>query len=109
MPVYVEQDCTFTHGGHAFTAGGAIVTPDRIIAYPRANGALGDWHGRPIGTWRITSTWRLPRWSHIGGWYMHQIEARVNIPGERNIAVYTGRGFGEGMIYRGRRTARSRQ
>lgn len=30
---YVETDCTFTHNGHTFESGGAIVTEDRATAY----------------------------------------------------------------------------
>jgi hypothetical protein len=71
--------------------------PDFIIAYPCANGVLGDFHGNPIGTWRAVSTWRTPRSFYSGT--MSQIEAVVN--GVR----YTGRGAGEGMVYKGKRKA----
>jgi hypothetical protein len=96
---YVETDCTVTHEGRTFEAGGAVVTPDRIIAYPAADGILTDWHGRQLGTWRSVSSWRLAQWSPIGGWIMHQIEAVVD------GVTYTGRGFGQGCLYRGRRKA----
>ena len=49
MTTYIETDCTFTHEGRTFEAGGAVVTPDHIIAYPGANGVLTDWHGSAIG------------------------------------------------------------
>jgi hypothetical protein len=95
--VFIEQDCTFYHDGKPYTAGGAIVTPDRIAAYPGDNGVLTDWHGRQIGTYRIVATWRNPR--GIFSDTMHQIEATVD--GIR----YTGRGAGKGMLYRGKRKA----
>lgn len=94
--VYVERDCTFTFEGRTFESGGAIVTDDAIVAYPRENGVLGDWHGNPIGTWKVTSSW--PVRSYIGS-RMYQIRATLD-----DGRTYTGRGFGEGMIYRGKRT-----
>lgn len=95
--IYVERDCTFTHEGHRYTAGGAVVTPDRIVAYPAAGGVLGDWHGNAIGTWRAVRTWRTPH-SYVSS-TMSQIEAKVD------GVAYTGRGAGIGMVYRGKRRA----
>jgi hypothetical protein len=97
MNNYIEQDCSFEHEGRKFTAGGAVVAPDFIVAYPKANGVLGDWHGNTIGTWRAASTWRTPRSFYSAT--MSQIEAEVN------GVTYTGRGAGEGMIYKGKRKA----
>ena len=94
MP-YIERNCIFEHEGRKFESGGAIVTPEHIVAYPLASGILGDWDGRPIGTWRATSTWRTPR-----SWFsstQSQIEATVD------GVTYTSRGAGVGCIYRGRR------
>jgi hypothetical protein len=91
---YVEQDCTFTHEGTPYTFGGAVITPDRIVAYPAADGVLKTWHGDVIGTWRAVASWPVRSWM---GSRMYQIEARAL------GFTYTGRGFGEGMIYRGRR------
>ena len=93
---YVETDCTIEHEGRTFEAGGAIVTPDRILAYPGEGGVLTDWHGRQLGTWREVARWRVHSW--IGS-HMCQIEARVD------GVTYTGRGFGVGCIYRGKRKA----
>src|SRR5258705_7219839 len=53
---YVEQDCTVEHDGKSFTAGGAVVTDEWLIAYPKSGGVLGDWHGHAIGTRRRMST-----------------------------------------------------
>ncbi len=108
MTPYVEPDCTITHRGRAYEAGGAVVTDDTLVAYPKFDrevvGALGtlcNWHGIPIGTCRIAAKWPTPR-----SWFSshaYQIEAHV---GGR---IYTGRGAGSDMIYRGRLTARSRR
>lgn len=94
---YVETDCTFPHNGQEFTSGGAVITPDYIVAYPSDNNILTDWHGIVIGTWKTVASWSVE--SYIGS-RMHQIEARVN------GIVYTGRGFGKGMSYKGKRKAR---
>jgi hypothetical protein len=92
--IFVEQDCTFEAQGRKFESGGAFVSPSHIIAYPKENGVLGDWHGNAIGTWRAVSTWKTPR-SYMSS-TMSQIEAVVD--GIR----YTGRGAGEGMIFKGK-------
>jgi len=94
MKPYAETDCTVTHEGRTFEAGGAVVMPDHIVAYPEKDGVLCDWHGNAIGTWRATATWRTPRsWLSSA---MSQIEATVD------GITYTGRGAGVGMIYKGR-------
>jgi len=94
---YIERDCTFKHEGQSFEAGGAYIDDSVIVAYPGPDGKLQNWHGATIGTWRATSSWRVNSW--IGS-KMYQI--RATLPDGR---TYTGRGFGESMIYRGRRTA----
>ena len=94
---YIEQDCTVTHNGRAYTSGGAVVAPRAIIAYLGKDGALTDWHGDKLGTYRITATWRTP-----GSWKsgtMSQVYATVD--GTR----YTGRSGGEGMVFVGRKVA----
>src|ERR1700722_10202851 len=92
---YIERDCIIEHEGRKFESGGAIVTPVILIAYPKENGILGDWHGEAIGTWRVLSSWKVN--SYIGS-RMYSIEARVN--GVR----YAGRGFGVGMSLRAKRS-----
>lgn len=82
------------NNGRKFNAGGAIVTPVHIVAYPGANGILTDWHGNKLGTWRATSTWKTPRSCYSST--MSQIEAIVN------GVTYTGRGAGEGMVFKGK-------
>lgn len=101
MPItlpYNEGLVPFTHEGKTFSANGAYVDKDFIVAYPKANGILGDCKGQAIGTWRAVSTWRTPR-SWVSS-TMSQIEATVN--GIR----YTGRGAGENMLYKGKRKAK---
>lgn len=95
--ITVEQDCTIEHDGRKFTAGGAVISPQYIIAYPKEYGVLGNWHGETIGSWRAVSTWKTPH-SYMSS-TMSQIEAVVN------GITYTGRGAGIGMIYKGKAKA----
>jgi hypothetical protein len=92
--VYIERDCVIEHDGRRFESGGASVSRAFLIAYLGKNGVLSDWHGRRLGTYRITSTWRIHSWVSRT---MHQVEAAVA------GVTYTGRSCGVGMIYRGRR------
>lgn len=100
VKVFFETDCTITNpeNGQKFEAGGAVVTPDYVIAYPDKGGVLRTWHGQIIGSWRSVSSWRVH--SFIGE-RMHQIEATAEFDGK--VVTYTGRGFGAGMIYKGKR------
>jgi hypothetical protein len=91
---YIEQNCTIEHNGQTFTSHGAMVAPRYLIAYLANNNQLTDWHGRPIGTYRITSTWKTPRL--FASSEMHQIKAIVD------GVTYTGRSGGVGMIFKGK-------
>jgi hypothetical protein len=91
---YVEQDCSLMVHDRTVTAGGAVVTPDLLIAYLGENGVLTDWNGRAIGTYKITHAWRTPN-SHVSD-KMFQVQATVQ--GRK----YTGRSAGVHMTYRGR-------
>ena len=99
--IYTEADCTFEHGGRTFEAGGAYVDDRFLIAYPGKGGILNNWHGERMGTWHATSSWRVD--SYIGS-RMCQIVATLD-----DGRTYTGRGFGEGMSFRGRRIASQRR
>jgi hypothetical protein len=50
-----------THEGKEFSAYGFVRTSDRLTAYLGENGQLTKWDGTPVGTYRITRTWRTPR------------------------------------------------
>jgi len=95
--VYVERDCVVEHGGRRFEAGGAVVTPEHIVAYLGHNGELVDWHGRRLGTYRVTASWRIHSYMSDT---MCQVESLVN------GVAYTGRSGGVGLMYRGRRKRR---
>lgn len=92
---YIEQNCTIKHEGREFTSGGAFVTPEYAVAYLGKDGVLTDWHGKPIGTYRVTSTWRTPR-SFVSS-TMSQVRATID------GIVYHGRSAGVGMVFTGKR------
>ena len=98
MENFIEQDCTITHEGRSFTADGAVVTDARLIAYLGKDGVLTDWHGNQIGTYRTVSTWKTPH-SFLSS-TMSAVHARVD------GKTYKGRSAGEGMLFRGKLSAR---
>lgn len=107
MTNFIESDCTFTHEGQSFTSGGAVATDDVLIAYPSdkfgntGNGReLCDWHGNKIGEWWVVSSRRalfFGRMSWMGDKYYYM---RARLTDGREYAL---RGFGSGMIARGKR------
>ena len=96
-PLNTQERGVIEFEGKKFESGGALVTDDRIIAYPDEGGVLKDWHGNKLGTWRSVGSWPVRNSAY--GTRMHQIEAKVN------GVTYTGRGFGVGMSYSGKRKA----
>lgn len=104
--IFIETDCVISYEGKTFESGGAVVTPEYAIGYPKfdggefvgVTGVMQDWHGNRLGTCRIVSSWLTPR--SFVSFHMYQIEALIN--GVR----YTGRGAGNGMIWRGKRCKR---
>ena len=107
MTTYVEQDCTFTHEGMTFEAGGAVVTPEYAVGYVtnldesqiHRNGCdITNWRGNKLGMGRVTARWETPG-SYVSN-YMHQVEATIN------GVKYTGRTQGNGMIWKGKRMAK---
>jgi hypothetical protein len=95
---FVEKNCVVTHEGKSFESGGAVVTDNYLIAYPGENGVLNDWHGNQIGTWKIINA-RLARFFGQTSWQgpkYYYMRALVN--GKQ----YSLRGFGKGMIAKGK-------
>ena len=108
---FIETDCTVSFEGKAFTAGGASIVGDRIVAYIgkvseaqgpeyrlQGNRDLTDWHGNVIGRCRLAKSWATPR-SYVSS-RMYQVYATVD------GVTYTGRSAGEGMSFSGKRTAK---
>lgn len=96
---YIEQDCTIEYKGRKFTTGGAVVTDDYLIAYPDKECALKDWHGNVIGTYYVISSRPAIFFGHrswVGDRYYYM---RATIAGKQ----YALRGFGLGMVAKGRR------
>lgn len=97
----VERDCVFEHQGRKFESGGAFVSPDFLIAYPGANGVLNDWHGRQIGTYQVISSRPAVFFGHRSFMADRYFYMRAKLTSGE---TYSLRGFGEGMIARGKRT-----
>jgi len=73
-----------------------MATNLNCIAYLGENGELQDWHGKQIGTYKITHTWKTPR-SWVSG-TQNQVCATVN------DINYEGCSAGVNMLFRGKRT-----
>jgi len=98
METYIEQDCTFEHEGRKFTAGGAVVTPDYLVCYPRSDGKVCDWHGNVLGECFVLSSWRTPRSFIASRMYSYAVYV--------NGVRYVGRGAGNSMLLRAKRSKR---
>jgi hypothetical protein len=92
---YQEKNCCFVHAGTAWHGKGAEVTPKNIVAYLAADGVLTDWHGKRLGSYRITRTWKTPH-SYMSD-TMNQVRAMVD------GVAYTGRSAGVGMVFKGKK------
>jgi hypothetical protein len=79
-----------THEGKEFSAYGFVRTSDRLTAYLGENGQLTKWDGTPVGTYRITRTWRTPR-SYVSS-TLSQVYATLT-----DGTKWTGRSAGKGM------------
>lgn len=77
------------HEGKEYAAGGGFVTAERATVYLGENGQITLWSGKPVGTYKITKTWRTPR-SFVSS--MSQVYAWID--GRQ----YTGRSAGVGMV-----------
>lgn len=95
---FVEQDCTIAHEGRTFESGGAVVTDEFIVVYPRSDGKVCDWHGNVLGEAFVLSSWRTPR-SYMAA---RMYSFAIYIDGVR----YVGRGARNGMILRAKRSKR---
>ncbi len=98
---YIEKGCIYKHQGESYENGGAVVNEQHATAYLKVDrehvhslGVVTDWHGRTLGSARITARW--PRYSFVSS-HMHQVEAKID------GITYTGRCAGSGMIWQGKR------
>lgn len=76
------------------TLGGYPSCPEPRCGDPSSWAPFNDWFGAKIGRYRIVSAW--PVNSYIGS---HMMQIEVEVDG----ALYTGRGFGGGMSWQGKR------
>jgi len=94
----IEQNCTIEFQGRSFTAGGAAVSDTYCVAYPAKGGALQDWRGNVIGTWRVLSSRPAIFFGHHSWQGEHYYYMRATVSGRE----YSLRGFGVGMVAMGR-------
>jgi hypothetical protein len=99
--VYIEKDCTVEFEGKKFTEGGAFVSPVYAIGYLKfdreylyATGKVTTWHGEYLGEAQIVARWKVK--SYMAD-EMMQVICIIN------GVKYTGRSFGNGMIWKGKR------
>lgn len=96
---FVEKDCTVNFQGRSFESGGAAVSDDYAIAYPDGKGNLNDWHGNKIGTYWVVSS----RPAVFFGQHSWQGSRYFYMRGTIGARTYAFRGFGAGMIAKGKR------
>lgn len=95
---------TIAHNGKEYSAMGAYISDTHVVGYISDQKTvegfpyetqhwLTTWTGDRIGRAYFVHTWRIRSWLSPT---MSQIE--VNIDGK----IYTGRGAGEGMLWRGK-------
>ena len=96
------------HEGREFAAVGSRIDDVHLVAYLAAagyddntkTGRLTTWDGTHIGTFVIQKTWRTrTRYTSTD---MHQVDARLT-----DGRLYHGRSQGLGMVFSGRRDAKS--
>ncbi len=95
---FVEKDCTFEFDGRTFESGGAVVSAQHIVVYPRSDGKVCDWHGNVLGEAFVLSSWRIPRSFMAARMYSFAVYV--------NGVRYVGRGAGNGMILKAKRSSR---
>lgn len=104
----VEVECVIEMEGKKFESGGAIVEPERFTAYigkkiePYGVGygyrwQVKAWGGEELGIAYQTGSWPV---NHMWNNTMYSYVVRIG------GVYYTARGYGEGMIVRGRRKAK---
>ena len=88
------------HDGRTFESGGGAVTPTHLACYPNNDGTVALWDGTVIGRYR----WISSRPAIFFG-YRSWRGARYYYGRARaNGVTYTLRGFGVGMLARGKAT-----
>ena len=87
------------HDGHVFEHGGGMVNEGYLLGYPHKDGTFRLWDGQIIGTYQWRSSREAIFFGHrswVGSRYYY---GRAQVRG----AEYAIRGFGVGMLARGKR------
>ena len=91
---YPHEVGVLTHAGREFAAMGAVRDGNHLAAYLGKDNVLTTWGGEPIGTYRITRSWRIRSFLSDT---VSQVYATLD-DGSR----WTGRSLGVGMLFSGR-------
>lgn len=86
------------HNGREYSALGAIVTPDYLACYPHADGTVKSWDGATLGPYQVLSS-RLAVFFGHHSWQGSRYYYMRAIVRDRTYSI---RGFGVGMLARGR-------
>lgn len=90
---------TVIHEGREYTSGGAFVSDDYLVAYPDGCGNLKDWQGNTIGSYTVTNSRKAIFFGRFSWQGSHYYYMRATLPDGRQYAL---RGFGAGMIAKGK-------
>lgn len=93
---------TWTHEGRTFQALGAVLDGDRLACYPHADGTVRAWSGEILGHYRTLCSRPAVFFGHRSWQGERYYYMRATLA---DGSVYAIRGFGEGMIARGKRVA----
>jgi hypothetical protein len=82
---YVERNCVFTHAGKSYEAGGAIVTPTHIVAYPGNDGVHHQWNNRPMIYLDKTQVPANRRGTYTGDKFKANVCESMTIPADAGL------------------------
>jgi hypothetical protein len=88
----------FAFKGREFSALGAVVTPEHLTCYPNDKGEVLAWDGTKLGTYTVLSSRRAIWFGRRSHWADRYYFMRAKVGGR----CYSLRGFGPGMLARGR-------
>jgi hypothetical protein len=86
------------HNGREYSALGATITPNYLACYPHADGTVKSWDGATLGPYKVLSS----RPAVFFGRYSWQGDRYYFMRAIVRDRTYSIRGFGVGMLARGR-------
>lgn len=100
-PTPVYEIGVFVHDGQEYRSGGSFVSPTHLIGYVTQDNFLRSWDSTKIlGRYQERSRRPAVFFGHRSHWSTTYHYGRVTTP---DGAVYSGSGFGVGVLWRGKR------